>query len=123
MRKNLLQHIYKHFPYRKFSISTKKMTIFQQKNSDHVSNSAEINQTSMLSSDPVYFVRDASNFTKTTHERAASVKLKLEHLYKVAVEQTVERNQRHSRMDFEAKLAQDRYTYKRFDMMTRKGAL
>ncbi|KAG5518274.1 hypothetical protein PMAC_003070 [Pneumocystis sp. 'macacae'] len=83
------------------------MTIFQQKGTDCTSSNNEMTQTSStLSSDPVYFVRDPSGFKKTTHERAASVKLKLEHLYKVAVEQAVERNQR--RTDFETKLAKDR---------------
>ncbi|KAG4303314.1 hypothetical protein PCK1_000278 [Pneumocystis canis] len=81
------------------------MTNFQQKNIGYINNYTEGN-TQTLVGDPIYFVRDASRFAKTTHERAASIKLKLEHLYKVAVEQTVERNQR--RIKFETKLAQDR---------------
>ncbi|QSL66330.1 hypothetical protein MERGE_000708 [Pneumocystis wakefieldiae] len=91
----------------KISGSGKKTAPFQQKKSESAYNNNEMNRgSSSVSCDPVYFVRDASGFTKTTHERAASVKLKLEHLYKVTVEQTVERNQR--RINFEAKLAQGR---------------
>ncbi|GAO49028.1 Serine/threonine-protein kinase orb6 [Saitoella complicata NRRL Y-17804] len=54
----------------------------------------------------VHYQRQPERLTKTQQEKAATAKLKLEHFYKVAVEQAVERNQR--RLEAEQRLAQDR---------------
>ncbi len=56
--------------------------------------------------DYVVFERNTSQFSKSTMEKAATAKLKLEHYYKVAVEQAVERNGR--RVELESRLAHDR---------------
>lgn len=49
----------------------------------------------LAASSPVPLVRqDTSRFSKSTLEKAATAKLKIEHFYKMAVEQAVERNQR-----------------------------
>ena len=44
--------------------------------------------------DYVYVSRSTAGISKATLDRASTVKLKLEHFYKLTVEQTVERNQR-----------------------------
>jgi protein-serine/threonine kinase len=44
--------------------------------------------------DYVYVDRSTAGISKATLDRASAVKLKLEHFYKLTVDQTVERNQR-----------------------------
>lgn len=52
--------------------------------------------------DYVYFVRDTKNISKATLDAARSAKLRLEHSYRMAVNQAVERSQR--RVDLERRL-------------------
>ncbi|WFD21376.1 Serine/threonine-protein kinase [Malassezia equina] len=54
--------------------------------------------------DYVFFPRDTSHISKATLDAARSAKLRLEHSYRMAVNQAVERNQR--RIDLEKKLVQ-----------------
>lgn len=53
--------------------------------------------------DYVYFVRDTSHISKATQDAARSAKMRLEHSYRLAVNQAIERNQR--RQDLEKRLA------------------
>ncbi|KAG7740772.1 hypothetical protein KL923_001413 [Ogataea haglerorum] len=52
--------------------------------------------------DYVHFDRHPEWFSKSSQDKAASIKLKLEHYYKTAIEHAIERNQR--RVSFEQKL-------------------
>ena len=45
--------------------------------------------------DYVYFVRNTNNMSKATLEAARSAKIRLEHAYRLAVEQAIERSQRY----------------------------
>jgi protein-serine/threonine kinase len=53
------------------------------------------NQSSATNPDYVYFERSASQFSKSTLEKAQAAKLKLEHYYKKSVEEAKERIQRY----------------------------
>jgi len=54
----------------------------------------------------VYVERSTDGYSKAALERTATAKLKLEHFYKVAVDQAVERNQR--RRELEEKMTKER---------------
>ena len=49
-----------------------------------------------VNSNRVLINRNTSGFSRSTLDRAEATRVKLEHLYKVSVEQAVERNQRYS---------------------------
>ncbi|EGG04639.1 uncharacterized protein MELLADRAFT_49110 [Melampsora larici-populina 98AG31] len=55
--------------------------------------------------DYVYFQRIPSQFSKTTAEKTTACKLKIEHIYRKAVEEAIERNQR--RQEVEKKIASE----------------
>lgn len=73
-------------------------------NGSHDSNrSLAASSASDKGADYVYFERSTAGMSKTTLDAATGAKLKLEHFYKVAVEQAIERSNR--RVELEKRLA------------------
>ncbi|CAO1637064.1 unnamed protein product [Sympodiomycopsis kandeliae] len=77
----------------------------QQQQQQHSSAAGSSSNTGDKGADYVYFERSTSGMSKTTLDAAMGAKLKLEHFYKVAVEQAIERSGR--RVEMEKRLASD----------------
>lgn len=65
-----------------------------------------VSNSSSNSPDYVYFERHPEQFSQTTQEKAAAVKLRIEHFFNINVNHAIERNQR--RVQTEQSLMQDR---------------
>lgn len=63
-------------------------------NHPHANSQRQPSPSPQSDPDYVYFERSTDGFSKNTTDRAAAAKLKLEHFYKIAVEQAIERNSR-----------------------------
>lgn len=80
---------------------------YSNRNSQINGNSSPLNGSPVANSNApasnyVYFARHPEKFSRSSQDRAAAVKLTLEHFYKTAIEHAIERNQR--RIKFEQRV-------------------